>query len=197
MIIDVTREFNDEEYEAYLDLVQRYDEKYWLIEQGKKEYSFNYEGTDLYDIPENIEDLTTWEEDNFLEELSKRVNKCVDKLKREGWTVFERLLDYRMIVWLDRQDVSYFIIHDPMEFDYFWLAIKDDTHAYKLFSAKFRHNLDEEYFRGKGWVRVENITNEPEHLGWCNENLDDDFIRGINCSYFTEEAFVMYKLRWL
>ncbi len=197
MIIDVTREFNDEEYSAYIDLIQRYDEKWWLIKDGEGAWydSPDYDGEYHYEPPSDVMDMTTWEEEDFLEELSKRVKKCVEKFRREGWTVIEKLVDYHMILWLDRQEISYFVIHDPMAFDYFWLAIKDE-HAYKIFNAKFRHNIDEKYFMGKGWIRLDDpITSEM--LIWCYDNLGDDFIRGMNKSYFTEEAYMMYKLRWL
>lgn len=197
MIIDVTREFTDEEYENYFDLIKRYDEKQWEIEQDREQWHDSpafVESGQFYEVPIQIEELTTSDEDDFLEQLYQRVYKCVKHLEKNDWVIFERILDYNIILWLDAQNVSYYVIHDPMEFDYFWLAIKD-VHARKMFLAKWNHNIDAEYFKGQGWIKYRERMSEEE-LEWCKENLENDFIYGFNSFYFTEEAIMMYKLAW-
>ena len=206
MIIDVTREFNDEEYKKYLDLLQRYHEKNWLIYEEENEWreSNEWGGTDRFEIPEVIEDMTTIDEDYFLEQIANRVKKCIQHFQQRGWVVIEELLDTNMILWLNKRETSYCVIYNPITLDYFSLTMRDEE-VYKLLNAKWRGYIDEKYFVGTGWIKSFIEDYQKDRLSWCEENLGDDFIcgnfrylssKGADC-YFREEAFMAYKLRWL
>ena len=150
--------------------------------------------------------MTTDEEDYYLEELSKRVKKCVDHFKKRGWIVVERLINFHMVLWLERRGAAYAVIYDPLELRHFWLAIKEED-DYRFFTSKWGTYVDEEFLKGKGWIKYlvpkdRNYSKQRnEHISssikWCADNLDNDFINGHYCLYFTKEAFMAYKLMWL
>lgn len=196
MIIDITREMDDEEYKKYLDLVQRYDEKYWLIDQDNRDLSGDWDEIAAYKIPDDVWNMTTPDEEYYLNGLSVRVHKCIDHFKKRGWIVIEHLINFHMILWLERRGSGYAIIYDAIEFDYFWLAIKNKD-EYKFFNAKWGIYIDEEFLYGKGWIKQFIKNHHTIEIKWCEDNLDDDFILGRNCFYVTKEAFMAYKLRWM
>lgn len=195
MIIDITREMDDEEYERYQDLLERY----WKKEDYLRWYNENYFPEDEYykDLDEKISNLVTKEEEDYLADLEARTMTCAGDFKRKReWFVQEGLSDFNILLWLNREEITdYFLIREVMFDNQFWLCLKNlDDH--KLFQAKWKGHFDSDFLIEHGWFKQE--MGPDEQIKWAVEYLGDHFLFDYksDSGYFRNGTEAALKLRW-
>lgn len=204
MIIDVTRELNEDEYQNYLSLINRYCEKMFRLENNDFTRQYDDDGYFIEDCLlytlEELTNMTTLEEDELMVDFSSRVNECLDNIgKQEGYRIINNFHNFSIVTWLEKNNADYYVIYDPIEHNNFHLAIKGEA-MYKLFQIKWRRKRDDVFMQKIGWVVYQSLSAiDKEITEWCINELDDnDFIIVDGHQfYFTKEAFILFKLRWI
>lgn len=195
MIIDVTREMNDKEYEKYQDLLTRYWKKHDYLQW----YEENYFPEDEYyeDPDEKMINLVTNEEEDYLADLEARTMMCAGDFRHERkWYVQGELSDFNVLLWLRREGIiDYFLIREILFDNQFWLCLKNfDDH--KLFQAKWRGHFDSYFLTEHGWFEQE--MGPDEQIKWAVEYIGDDFLYNYisDRGYFRNGTEAALKLRW-
>jgi len=195
MIIDVTREMNDEEYEKYQDLLERYWKKHDYLHW----YDVNYFPEDEYheELNEKMINVITVEEENYLADLEARTMICAGEFRHERkWYVQEGLSDFNILFWLRREEITdYFLIREILFDNQFWLCLKNfDDH--KLCQAKWKGHFDSDYLIEHGWFKQE--MGPDEQIKWAAEYLGDHFLYDYksDSGYFRNGTEAVLKLRW-
>ncbi len=195
MLIDVTREMNDEEYERYQNLLERYWKKheylYW------HEINYSPEDDDYEKPDEKIINLITEEEEDYLADLEARTTMCVGEFRHERrWHVQDELCDFNILLWLRREGIiDYFLIREVMLDNRFWMCLKNfDDH--KLFQAKWKGHFDSSFLTEHGWFKQK--MGLDEQIKWAVEYLGDHFLYDYksDSGYFRNGTEAALKLRW-
>ncbi len=195
MLIDVTREMNDEEYERYQDLLERYWKKheylYW------HEINYSPEDDDYEEPDEEMINLITIGEEDYLADLEARTMICAGNFRHErGWYVQDELHDFNILLWLEREGIiDYFLIREVMVDNRFWLCLKNfDDH--KLLQAKWKGHFDSDYLIEHGWFKQE--MGPDEQIKWAVEYLGDHFLYDYksDSGYFRNGTEAALKLQW-
>lgn len=194
MIIDITREMDNNEYKAHLDLLERYHKKYDYIQWHELNFSSEYD--DYEDPDKKMLDITTKEEDDNLEDLDVRASICAGDFKyQRQWYVEDDLLDYNILLWLRKEKITdYFLIREII-YDRFWLCFKHKN-DHKLFQAKWKYRFDSSFLMENGWFKQK--MGPDEQVKWAQEYLENDFLYDYKTDngYFRNGTEAALKLRW-
>lgn len=164
MIIDFSRNFTDEELVKYDNIVEA-----WGIDQEDNDY-------------------ISWENKEWIKDLSTNFRNLVERLRRDKWIIHTRHVSLKMLMWFERRNISYYFVYNPHPDGKDVLAIKcqDDNAEYKIVEYGKQSSFPKssmvdqvKFLENRGWTKIEmliGVSTFQEAIQWAYDKLSGMFI---------------------